>query len=212
MTSIETLDFSSNANSSMVALDKPVPAQSNSPPPHNNVAAPPPQPGAPHTGGEGGAQANYNDQRKNVADNNIDKEQMMELSTPLNEVMEIQADPMQQQAGMQMMQQQGPGPQQQMFAPGPDASMFSAQPPNQDAQAEQAQAAKKSNPGNLSDEQFDALLVAVAAAAAFSPQIRDKMIQFAPQLFTEAGSRTLAGTAVTAAAAGGVFLLAKRLL
>ena len=192
MTSIETLDFSSGGNSNMVSLENPE---------NKNPTAPVPQPGH-----KDNANSGYDMQREKTQDNNIDKEQMMELSTPLNEVMDIQADPMQQQAQMQMMQQQ---PQQQMFPAGPDPSMYQQEPQQQQ---ETPQAPKKANIGNLTDEQLDALLVGLAAAVAFSPQLQEKMVQFIPSLFNEAGVRTMGGTVATGVIAGGLFLLAKRVL
>jgi hypothetical protein len=195
MTSIETLDFTSGTNKNMVSLD-------------NNPTAPPPQPGH-----QKDTQANYEEQRENVQENNIDKEQMMELSTPLNEVMEMQTDPNQ----MQMMQQQSVQPQQQMFPAGPDPGMFQQQPQQQDddggeQQARRPKKSKSKNIGNLTDEQMDALLVGVAAGIAFSPQLQEKLVQFVPSFFNEAGVRTLGGTVATGVMAGGLFLLAKRLL
>ena len=102
MTSIETMDFTSGSKNNMVSLE-------------NNPTPPVPTPGI-----KKDTQKNYDEQRENVQENNIDKEQMMELSTPLNEVMEMQTDPNQ----MQMMQQQSVQPQQQMFPAGPDPGMF----------------------------------------------------------------------------------------
>ena len=195
MTSIETLDFTSSGNSNMVSIENPE---------NKNPVAPMPQPGH-----KDNANSNYDTQREKTQDNNIDKEQMMELSTPLNEVMDIQADPMQQQAQMQMMQQQSIQPQQQMFPAGPDPNMFQQEPPQQQ---EAPQAPKKANIGNLTDEQLDALLVGLAAAVAFSPQLQEKMVQFVPSLFNEAGVRTMGGTVATGVIAGGLFLLAKRVL
>jgi len=193
MTSIETLDFASSSNSNMVSIENPE---------NKNPTAPMPQPGH-----KDNANSGYDMQREKTQDNNIDKEQMMELSTPLNEIMDIQADPMQQQAQMQMMQQQ---PQQQMFPAGPDPSMYQQEPQQQ--QQEEKKAPKKANIGNLTDEQLDALLVGLAAAVAFSPQLQEKMVQFVPSLFNEAGMRTMGGTVATGVIAGGLFLLAKRVL
>ena len=100
-------------------------------------------------------------------------------------------------------------PQQQMFPAGPDPNMFQQEPPQQQ---EAPQAPKKANIGNLTDEQLDALLVGLAAAVAFSPQLQEKMVQFVPSLFNEAGVRTMGGTVATGVIAGGLFLLAKRVL
>mgnify|MGYP006178977431 CR=1 FL=1 len=191
MTSIETLDFTSGTNKNMVSLD-------------NNPTAPPPQPGH-----QKDTQANYEEQREKMQENNIDKEQMMELSTPLNEVMDMQTDPNQ----MQMMQQQSVQPQQQTFPAGPDPGMFQQQPQQQESGGDQQVAvAKSKNMGNLSDEQMDALLVGVAATIAFSPQLQEKLVQFIPSLFNEAGVRTIGGTVATGLVAGGLFLIAKRVM
>jgi len=172
-TKLDTLDFSQGA-SDMVALDKP-------PTPMPEVAREP-------------ANTNYNEQRENLEKNNIDKEQMMELSTPLNEVMDMPQEPQQVQP-------------QQMMQPPPQMM----QPQAQQEVAPQAQQMPRSqNPGGLSDEQMDALLVAAAAAVAFSPQVKDRMYQYVPSLFTEGGSRTLGGTVATGLVAAGLFYGVKK--
>jgi len=157
--------------------------------------APPPAPGT-----QMDSQVNYNDQRKNLAENNVDKEQMMELSTPLNEVMELGPDPMQQQQAMP----QQPSFQQQ-FAP-PMIDNMGAAP----AAAQAPQPAASSNPGNLTDEQMDALLVGLVGVVAFSPQMQEKMLELVPSFFNEAGVRTIGGTAVTGLVAAGLFLAMKK--
>ena len=116
----------------------------------------------------------------------------MELSTPLNEVMDV---PMEQP--QQML------PPQQMMAAAPQ-EMASPQP------AQQQQQMPRQNPGGLSDDQMDALLVAAAAAVAFSPQVKERMVQYVPSLFTEGGSRTLGGTMATGLVAAGVFYGVKK--
>jgi len=169
-TKIETLDF--NATSDMVPLN-------------NN-----PMPPMPETGKEAKA-STYDSQRENLAkiqaENNIHKEQMMELATPLDEVMDA------------------PAPQQQMMAP-PQPTMMAPQAPMA-AQPEPQQAAprKAQNPGGLTDDQMDALLVAAAAVVAFSPQVKGQIGKYAPQLFDEQGARTLAGTVATGLVAAGAF-------
>ena len=163
----------------------------------------PPEPGVPAD-----SQSNYNNQRDNLSENNIDKEQMMELSTPLNEVMEIQPDMQQQQ--QPMMPQQQPSFQQQFAPPMMDSSMGGGAPPQE--QQVQPQAAKAANPGNLTDEQLDALVVGVVAAVAFSPQLKEKMMDMVPSLFNEAGVRTMGGTVATGLVAGGLYLLLKKFL
>ena len=167
-TSLETLDF--NSDNSMVALDKPVaPMPAVDKEPRENI---------------------YDGQRQNLEKNNIDKEQMMELSTPLNEVMD--------------MPQQ---PEQQMMAPQPE--MMAPQPMQQPQAQPQPQVASQ-NPGGLTDEQMDALLVAGAAVVAFSPQLKERMMQYAPTMFTDGGSRTLGGTVATGLVAAGLFYGVKK--
>jgi hypothetical protein len=185
MTDITTLDFSNNSDGMVSLQDKPT--------------APPPE-----SGKTSDSQSTYNDQRENLAENNIDKEQMMELSTPLNEVMEIQPDMQQQQ--QPMMQQQQPSFQQQFAPPMMDA-MGAA--PSQEQPQPQAPA-KAPNPGNLTDEQMDALVVGMVAAVAFSPQLKEKMMDMVPSLFNEAGVRTMGGTVATGLVAGGLFLILKK--
>ena len=173
-TKIETLDF--NSNSDMVPLN-------------NNPTAP-----MPETDKEP-KQSTYESQRDNLAKNhpknNIHKDQMMELSTPLNEVMDMP-----------------PQEQQQMMAP-PQPTMMAPQAPTMPAQEQQVPRVKK-NPGGLSDEQMDALLVAGAAAIAFSPQVKERMMQYVPNLFSENGARTIGGTVATGLVAAGVFYGVKK--
>jgi hypothetical protein len=149
----------------------------------------------PETGKEAKT-STYDSQRENLAknltENNIDKEQMMELATPLDEVMDA------------------PGQGQQMMAP-PQPTMMAPQAPMM-AQPEPQQAAprKSQNPGGLTNDQMDALLVAAAAVIAFSPQVKDQIGKYAPQLFDEQGARTLAGTVATGLVAAGAFYGVKK--
>ena len=173
-TKIETLDF--NSNSDMVPL--------------NNNPVPP----MPETDKEP-KKSTYETQRENLAQNhpknNIDKDQMMELSTPLNEVMDA------------------PPQEQQMMAP-PQPTMMAPQAPAMPAQEQQQAPRARKNPGGLNDEQMDALLVAGAAAIAFSPQVKERMMQYVPTLFSEGGSRTLGGTVATGLVAAGMFYGVKK--
>lgn len=187
-TSIETLDF--NASGDMVPLN-------------NNPVAPPPQTVKSNDNPNSYDQQRQeitNTLRENVAENNVDKKQiqeMMDLATPLDEVMDVA--PAQDQ-------------QMQMMAP-PQAQPMMAQPPMMAPPQEPQAAPKKAksqNPGGLNDEQMDALLVACAAVLAFSPQVREQMAKYAPQLFDEQGVRTLAGTAVTGLVAAGAFYGVKK--
>ena len=124
--------------------------------------------------------------------NNIDDTQSeMDLATPLSEVMgepeHLEQQMMMQAPSVNMMQPQAQAPQQVQQKP-----------------------KAVSNPGNLTDEQLDALLVAAAAMLAFSTPIREKMLQYTPQLFTDQGARTLAGGIATGVVAGGGFYGVKK--
>ena len=175
-TGLETLDF--NANSDMVPLN-------------NNPAAPPPESGKetqPNT-----YDAQRDNLQKNSSENNIDKEQMMDLSTPIDDVMD---SPQEQQMMMP--------PQQPSVMLAPQAPMMAAPEPAK------PKVQKSPNPGNLTDDQLDALLVAAAAVVAFSPQVKEQIGKHAPQLFDEAGVRTLGGTVVTGLIAAGAFYGVKK--
>ncbi len=176
-TRLETLDF--NSSSDMVPLN-------------NN-----PMPPIPDTGKDTKPNT-YDAQRDNLAqnppENNIDTNQMMDLATPLNEVMDSPA----------------PDQQMMMMAP-PQPTMMAPQPPMMAQQQEQQAAPHKSqNPGGLNDEQTDALVVAIAAIVAFSPQVKDQIIKYAPQFFDEQGARTLGGTIATGLVAAGAFYGVKK--
>ena len=136
------------------------------------------------------AQREISDKNNNIDDNQSE----MDLATPLNEVM---GEP--EQTAQMMMQ-----------APSANAMVAPQQQPAVQMQQPQQPRASNGNPGNLTDEQVDAILVAAAAMLAFSSPVREKMLQYAPQLFTESGSRTLAGGVVAGVIAGGVFYGVKK--
>ena len=118
---------------------------------------------------------------------------MMELATPLDEVMDA------------------PAQQQQMMMAPPQPTMMAPQAPMMaQPEPQQAAARKSQNPGGMTNEQMDALLVAVAAVVAFSPQVKDQIGKYAPQLFDEQGARTLAGTVATGLVAAGAFYGVKK--
>lgn len=137
-------------------------------------------------------QREISDRNNNIDDNQTEED--MDLATPLSEVMGDPEPPMQQQQSMMMQ------------APSASAMMAPQAPP----QAAQPQAKGQANPGNLTDEQLDAVLVAAAAMLAFSNPVREKMLQYTPQLFNEGGARTLAGGIATGILAGGVFYGVKK--
>lgn len=134
------------------------------------------------------AEREVSDNKNNIDDNQSE----MDFATPLSEVM---GEPEQ--------------PQQMMMMQAPSANtMMAPQAPPQVAPQQKAKGT--SNPGNLTDEQLDALLVSAAAMLAFSTPVREKMLQFTPQLFTEGGARTLAGGIATGIFAGSVFYGVKK--
>ena len=135
-------------------------------------------------------QREISDRNNNIDDNQTEED--MDLATPLSEVMGDPEPPMQQSMMMQ--------------APSASSMMAPMAPP----QAAQTQAKGQANPGNLTDEQLDAVLVAATAMLAFSNPVREKMLQYTPQLFNDAGARTLAGGIATGILAGGVFYGVKK--
>ena len=165
---IETLNLS--ANYGMVDISK-----------KDKPSMPPPEPGFKEP-----PNSEYDNQRENMEKNNVDKEQMMELATPLDEIMDAP-----------------PQAQQQMVAP-PQPTMMAPQAPMM-AQPEPQQAAppKAQNPGGLTNDQMDELMAAAAA-------VKDQIGKYVPQLFDEQGARTLAGTVATGLVAAGAFYGVKK--
>lgn len=70
---------------------------------------------------------------------------------------------------------------------------------------------EKKNPLNLTDEQMQAVVVAVCSIIAFSKPVQDRLSGFVPQ-FSADGSRTLTGLAVSGAIVGVMFLISQRYL
>jgi len=77
-------------------------------------------------------------------------------------------------------------------------------------QAPVAVAAASPLPGGLSASQFEMLLIAAAAAVAFSPQVQDRLRVTVPTLFTYDGEMTVAGTLATAVAVAAAIHLARK--
>ena len=86
------------------------------------------------------------------------------------------------------------------------------QMPQQQQQQQVAQQQKSSNPGNLSDEQMQALFAGVCAIIAFSGPVQDKMSTFVPQFVSESGNRSTVGIVVTGCIAAAVFYFGKRVV
>ena len=66
------------------------------------------------------------------------------------------------------------------------------------------------NPFNLTDDQFEALIVAVCAAAAISKPVQEKLANFVPQFLNDQGNRSMIGLASTGAVAAIAFLVIKK--
>lgn len=137
---------------------------------------------------------------KNQPEKNIESKQTMD-STPISDIMGghgddlleppmMSADPRMTQMHMQapmMMQQQQPMAQQ------------AAQKTN-----------GTKNPFNLTDDQFEALVVAACAAAAISKPVQEKLANFVPSFLNDQGNRSAVGLASTGLVAAIAFYIAKR--
>ncbi len=124
-------------------------------------------------------------------------------STPISDIM----------SGNDMMEQQDP----RMFQQYPQQAQVQMQQmmPQQQAPAAAGAGlpqAKSANPGNLTDEQMQALFAGVCAVIAFSGPVQDKLSTFVPQFVTDSGHRSTAGIAVTGLIAAIVFYFGKRVV
>ena len=66
------------------------------------------------------------------------------------------------------------------------------------------------NPFNLTDDQFQALIVAVCAAAAISKPVQEKLANFVPSFLNDQGHRSAIGLASTGMVAAIAFYVARR--
>lgn len=126
---------------------------------------------------------------KNVSEN---KQSMMD-STPINDIMSAPEDPLappMMAADPRMMQPQMMAPPQ--AAPSP--------PPKKES----------NNPMNLTDEQMQAVIVAVCTAIAISKPVQEKLASAVPQFLNGQGSRSMVGLASTGLVAGILFFLISR--
>ena len=105
-----------------------------------------------------------------------------------------------------MMAQDPRMTQMQMQAP-----MMQAQAPQQVTQQAQSTNNKgNSNPFNLTDEQFQVLVVAVCTAIAISKPVQEKLANFVPSFLNDQGNRSMVGLASTGVAAAVVFYVIKK--
>ena len=66
------------------------------------------------------------------------------------------------------------------------------------------------NPFNLTDDQFQALIVAVCAAAAISKPVQEKLANFVPSFLNDQGNRSAIGLASTGMVAAVAFYIMRR--
>ncbi len=95
--------------------------------------------------------------------------------------------------------------QSQMQAP-----MMAQQQPIQQQVSSENKSSDSKNPFNLTDEQFQALVVAVCTAIAISKPVQEKLANFVPSFLNDQGNRSMIGLASTGVVAAIVFYIAKR--
>ena len=105
-----------------------------------------------------------------------------------------------------MMAQDPRMTQMQMQAP-----MMQAQAqPQVQPQAQSNESNGNANPFNLTDEQFQALVVAVCTVIAISKPVQEKLANFVPSFLNDQGNRSMVGLASTGVAAAAVFYIIKK--
>src|SRR5210317_2255990 len=131
-----------------------------------------------------------NPPEKNVSEN----KQTMD-STSISDIMGQAEDPMEPP----MMSQDPRMTQMQMQTP-----MMMAQQQTQEKKPE------SKNPFNLTDDQFEALIVAACAAVAISKPVQEKLANFVPSFLNDQGHRSAVGLASTGLVAAIAFYIARR--
>jgi hypothetical protein len=91
-----------------------------------------------------------------------------------------------------------------------DPRMQQAPPMMQPPSAAPAAPSKKANPMNLTDDQMQALIVAVATAAAISKPVQEKLAGTIPQFLNAQGGRSMVGLASTGLVAALLFYVARK--
>ena len=91
-----------------------------------------------------------------------------------------------------------------------DPRMMHQASPQMVAPKEAPAPAKKANPMNLTDEQMQALVVAVCTAIAISKPVQEKLAGTVPKFLNAQGSRSMVGLATTGLLAAIIFYFAKR--
>lgn len=125
-------------------------------------------------------------------ENKVDNKEMAEFSSPIEEVMA------------------GPGQMMQDEVMGPPMMMKSGNKPTQRSSGGSSKSSK--NPFGLSDEQFQAALAGVAAVAAYSKPVQEKLSTMVPKFLGENGEMSVTGMVVTALVAAILFYFVKKFL
>ena len=136
---------------------------------------------------------------KNPPEKNIESQQTMD-STPISDIMGQAEDPLEPP----MMAQDPRMTQMQMQMP-----MMMAQQPVAQQQTTQKTTESK-NPFGLTDDQFEALIVAACAAVAISKPVQEKLANFVPSFLNDQGHRSAIGLASTGMVAAVAFYIARR--
>lgn len=136
---------------------------------------------------------------KNPPEKNIESQQTMD-STPISDIMGQAEDPLEPP----MMAQDPRMTQMQMQTP-----MMMAQQPVAQQQTTQKTTESK-NPFGLTDDQFEALIVAACAAVAISKPVQEKLANFVPSFLNDQGHRSAIGLASTGMVAAVAFYIARR--
>ena len=131
-----------------------------------------------------------------VSEKNIDFKQSTMDSTPIQDVMQPEAplEPPMMAVDPRMTQAQAQAP------------MMGLQQPTESRK----NTSSSQNPFNLTDDQFQALVVAVCTAIAISKPVQEKLANFVPQFLNDQGNRSAVGLASTGAVAAVAFFLYKR--
>jgi len=90
------------------------------------------------------------------------------------------------------------------------APMMMAQQQQPVAQKTTEKKSESKNPFNLTDDQFQALIVAVCAAVAISKPVQEKLANFVPSFLNDQGHRSAIGLASTGMVAAIAFYLARK--
>ena len=90
------------------------------------------------------------------------------------------------------------------------APMMMAQQQQPVAQQTIEKQSESKNPFNLTDDQFQALIVAVCAAAAISKPVQEKLANFVPSFLNDQGHRSAIGLASTGMVAAVAFYIVRK--